>query len=168
MGAASGPYIVEDGLVLCLDAANRQSYAGSGTVWRDLAGSNNGTLVNGVGYSSANEGSLVFDGSNDFIEQTNSLLLGTNFTISLVFKQTATRSDWVRLFGHGNSGERFWGIWMPANRGYLLWQSYSNGGEVSSSGYTFNLNTVYNIVLTSAGSTRTFYVNGVLLSTHST
>lgn len=166
----AGPKIVDDGLVLYLDAANPNSYNPSTPlIWRDISGNgNNGTLVNGVGYSSANGGSLVFDGVNDYIEQTNSLLLGTNFTISLVFKQTATRSDWVRLFGHGNNSQRFWGIWMPSGRNNLLWQSYSNGGQVSSSGYTFNLNTVYNIVLTSEGSTRTFYVNGVLLSTHST
>lgn len=165
----AGPRIVSDGLVLYMDAANPNSYNFSTPLtWRDISRNrNNGTLVNGVGYSSANGGNLIFDGNDDYTQQTNDLLLGTNFTISLVFKQTATRSDWVRLFGHGNNGERFWGIWMPDNRGYLLWQSYSNGGQVSSSGYTFNLNTVYNIVLTSAGSTRTFYVNGVLLSTHS-
>lgn len=45
MSAAAGPDIIEDGLVLCLDAGNRESYAGSGTVWRDLARSNNGTIV---------------------------------------------------------------------------------------------------------------------------
>ena len=32
-------------MVLCLDAGNRASYSGAGTVWTDLAGSNNGTIV---------------------------------------------------------------------------------------------------------------------------
>ena len=68
MAYANGPKIVTDGLVLCLDAANRKSYPGSGTSWTDLSGNgNNGSLVNGVGYSSNNGGSLVFDGSNDYI-----------------------------------------------------------------------------------------------------
>jgi hypothetical protein len=30
--------IVTDGLVLALDAADKNSYPGSGTTWRDLAG----------------------------------------------------------------------------------------------------------------------------------
>ena len=63
MGTSYNPHIVSDGLVLCLDAANPRSYPGSGTSWYDLSGNgNNGTLVNGVGYSSDNAGSLVFDG----------------------------------------------------------------------------------------------------------
>jgi len=60
------PKIVTDGLVLCLDAGNPKSYPGSGTTWTDLSGnSNNGTLVNGVGYNGSNLGSLSFDGVDD-------------------------------------------------------------------------------------------------------
>jgi hypothetical protein len=35
MSVYGGPEIVTDGLVLCLDAANRKSYPGSGTTWTD-------------------------------------------------------------------------------------------------------------------------------------
>ena len=66
MGIGYNTSIVRDGLVLHLDAANVKSYPGSGTTWTDLSGQgNNGTLVNGVGYSSDNNGSLTFDGVND-------------------------------------------------------------------------------------------------------
>jgi hypothetical protein len=52
MALSHSPSIVTDGLVLCLDAGNPKSYPGSGTTWTDLSGNgNNGTLVNGVGYS---------------------------------------------------------------------------------------------------------------------
>ena len=37
--------IVQDGLVLNLDAAVDASYSG-GTTWRDLEGGNNGTFIN--------------------------------------------------------------------------------------------------------------------------
>ncbi len=60
MSVAAGPNIIEKGLVLCLDAGNKKSYPGSGTVWRDLITSNNGALTNGPTYSSANGGSIVF------------------------------------------------------------------------------------------------------------
>ena len=62
------PRIVTDGLVLYVDAANTKSYPGSGTTWTDMTGrGNTGTLTNGPTYSSANGGSIVFDGSNDYV-----------------------------------------------------------------------------------------------------
>jgi prepilin-type N-terminal cleavage/methylation domain-containing protein len=61
--------IVTDGLVLHLDAGNPASYPGTGNTWFDLSGNNNnGNLVNGVGYDSANGGSLVFDGVDDYVD----------------------------------------------------------------------------------------------------
>ena len=63
MAASSGPDIVDSGLVLALDAADRNSYPGSGTTWTDLSGrGNNGTLTNGPTYSSVNGGSIVLMG----------------------------------------------------------------------------------------------------------
>jgi hypothetical protein len=60
MGIAYNPRTITDGLVLCLDAANPKSYPGSGTTWTDLSGNgNNGTLVNGVGYSGDNLGGNI-------------------------------------------------------------------------------------------------------------
>lgn len=60
--------IIKDGLVLCLDAANRRSYPGSGTAWNDLSGNgNHGILTNGPTFNSSNGGSVVFDGVNDYI-----------------------------------------------------------------------------------------------------
>ena len=66
--------IVQNGLVLNLDAGVDASYNG-GTTWRDLAGSNNGTLTNGPTFDTGNGGSIVFDGSNDQVIGTNSELL---------------------------------------------------------------------------------------------
>ena len=65
MGLGHSPRIVTDGLVLCLDAANKRSYGGSGTTWTDLKDGNNGTLVNSPVFSSDNSGSIVFDGADD-------------------------------------------------------------------------------------------------------
>ena len=74
-----------DGLVLALDAGNVKSYPGSGTTWTDLSGrGNTGTLTNGPTYSSANGGSLVFDGVDDFV----------NFNLTNPFSDTVI--VWVR------------------------------------------------------------------------
>ena len=68
MGINYNPKIVKEGLVLCLDAANPRSYTNGSTTWLDLSGiGNNGTLTNGLTYSSNNLGYFSFDGVNDYI-----------------------------------------------------------------------------------------------------
>jgi hypothetical protein len=67
MSLSHSPLIVRDGLVLCLDAANPRSYPKSGTTWSDLAGANNGTLTNGPTFDADDKGSIVFDGTNDYV-----------------------------------------------------------------------------------------------------
>jgi len=91
MSLSHSPRIITNGLVLCLDAANRQSYPGSGTAWNNLAGSNNGTLTNGPTFNSENGGSIVFDGSDDFVQCSGS------FTVT-----AATFVTWIRR--NGNQG----------------------------------------------------------------
>lgn len=104
MSVGIGPDIIEDGLVLCLDAADRNSYPGSGTTWYDLSGNgNNGTFGASTAaptFSSANGGSIVFDGSNDYVSG-NISSLSSPFTIECVGKfNNVTQTDYeyfVRL-----------------------------------------------------------------------
>ena len=66
--------VVTTGLQLYLDAGDASSYPGSGTTWTDLSGnSRTGTLTNGPTYSGTNGGSIVFDGSNDYVQCLGSL-----------------------------------------------------------------------------------------------
>lgn len=67
MGANLGPKIVRTGLVIELDAADINSYIRTGTNWVDMARGDNGTLTNGPTFNSANGGSIVFDGTNDYV-----------------------------------------------------------------------------------------------------
>jgi hypothetical protein len=85
--------VVTTGLQLYLDAGNASSYSGSGTAWNDLSGnSRNGTLTNGPTYSATNGGSIVFDGSNDYVQCTGSLTV-----------TAATFVTWIRR--NGNQGQ---------------------------------------------------------------
>ena len=77
MGIDYNNVIVSDGLVLYLDAANTRSYSGSGTSSNSLVGGIGATLVDGVGFTSSNNGAFIFDGSNDVID------LGDNFDMGL-------------------------------------------------------------------------------------
>lgn len=91
----NNPPIVTNGLVLYLDAANRQSYPGSGTTWNDLSGKgNNGTLINGPTFSNDNGGSIVFDGVDDYGSLGNSL--GNGFS-------QITVNAWVNTTSLGNN-----------------------------------------------------------------
>lgn len=81
----NGPHIVTDGLVLYLDAANIKSYPGSGTTWNDLSGNNNSsTLTNGPTFNSSNNGSIVFDGLDDYsnIPDSTSMQVSDVFTVN--------------------------------------------------------------------------------------
>lgn len=57
--------IVRDGLVLYLDAANQNSYSGTGTAWNDLSGKNNhGTLAGDPVFTYEKLGYFNFDGDD--------------------------------------------------------------------------------------------------------
>ena len=84
MALQHSPSIVTTGLVFCVDAANPRSYPGTGPSWFQLNGNvNTGTLINGTSYSSANLGSLSFDGINDYVDFSANL--GTMPTYTLMF-----------------------------------------------------------------------------------
>ena len=68
MAGHGGPDLVQDGLVLSLDAASKNSYPGSGTTWTDIVGSVECTLTNGPTFDSGNGGSIVFDGVNEYAQ----------------------------------------------------------------------------------------------------
>jgi hypothetical protein len=108
MGISYNPRTIVDGLVLCLDAGNPKSYPGSGTTWTDLSGNgNNGTLVNGVGYSGSNLGSLSFDGVDDYATLANTSV----FNSTLNGSTNWSISYWVnpltngRVLDRGNIGD---------------------------------------------------------------
>jgi hypothetical protein len=99
MAIAYNTSIVRNGLVLYLDAANVKSYPGSGTAWTDLSGNgNNGTLVNGVGYNTNNNGYFVQDNIDDYIS-TNYTLPVSNFTVSM-WSQRTSSTYWSMLWAN--------------------------------------------------------------------
>ena len=98
---AHSPKIVTDGLVLALDAGNTKSYVSGSTTWFDKSGfANNGTLTNGPTFSSANGGSIVFDGVDDYIDLGSSVnsFMRTNLPITLeafVFINTSSNNETI-------------------------------------------------------------------------
>ena len=74
MSLHHSPKIVTDGLVMCLDAANRKSYSGTGTIWRDLCNNYNFTIVNSPTFG-LHKGTPCFslNQNNDYIWYNGSL-----------------------------------------------------------------------------------------------
>ena len=108
MSLSHSPLIVRDGLVLCLDAANPRSYPKSGTTWSDLKGSNDGTLTNMENnFDSANKGSLIFDGSNEYVARSN--FIGTTSTFSVChWIKLAANQTTRTIFSNYTSSNRGW------------------------------------------------------------
>ena len=97
MGFYRGPNIVTDGLVYAMDAGSARSYDGT-TSLNDLAGSNTGTLTNGVTYQSINGGVFDFDGVDDYISFSNVVANDNSYTILMWIKP-----DGLSAGGSGSS-----------------------------------------------------------------
>ena len=171
MAASLGPNTIETGLRLSLDAADKNSYKGSGTTWFDVSGYGyNGTLTNGPTFSNANVGSIVFDGTNDFVSVGN-IGTTTSFTVLLWCYPTSVTSYRNILdcnFNYnattGNIGPRL----EMNSSGNLSWL-YSN---ITNSNDSFYVQAVVNsglaanswycvgITYNSTGNTSTTYLNG--------
>jgi hypothetical protein len=83
--------IVRDGLVLNLDAAKRDSYPGSGTVWRDIAdGVITGSLINGPTFDTSNFGSIIFDGVDDWVQIPTYTFGNGNWTVNVWVNSNTT------------------------------------------------------------------------------
>ena len=72
MGVQGGPEIITDELSVVFDIANSKSYISGSSTLTDLDEKYALNLNNNPGFSSANKGSLVLDGSDDFLESPDS------------------------------------------------------------------------------------------------
>jgi hypothetical protein len=163
MSVYAGPEIVNDGLVLCLDAANSRSYPGSGTAWTDLSGNGNtGTLTNGPTYNSSNLGFFQFV-TNNFAAIPNNVALDT---------QTPTVEVWVKTNETTQNG--FWFEKGTVNSQYSLFQEGAfirwrmKIGAITTLSTTtatyMNTSNWYQVVGTYTSGTRRLYINGVLVT----
>ena len=126
MTRTHSPRIVTDGLVLALDAGNTKSYPGSGTSWSDLSGQGNtGTLTNGPTYSSADGGSIVFDGSNDSATLPTLDIAGNELTFSVWnYGIEAKTSSIIYLEDSGN--HRMLNVHLPWNNRVVYFDKGGN------------------------------------------
>jgi hypothetical protein len=179
MAFIHSPKIVTDGLVLALDAGNVKSYPGSGTTWLDKSGrGNNGTLINGPTFNSANGGYIRCDGINDFIEisDNSSLDFGSgSFTVEYWFRKLANTFNFSNIWGPNkwNTGaspgtnEWYLGIGNGSNAtgGNSFRFAIESGSTVYGTGESSTLlssNTWYQLIGQRDGASLKVYLNGTL------
>lgn len=158
--------IVTDGLVLALDAGDRNSYPGTGTLWKDLSGNGyHGTLTNGPTFNSSNGGSIVFDGIDDYVEcplawapTSFSVYWFMNPTTRYNYnQQILTAAGWGKFVFHTTTDGSV----------YVGTDVYSRFTPTELGANTVILNTYQQFCFTynHSSNTGTFYKNGNLLAT---
>jgi hypothetical protein len=133
--------IVSNGLLLNLDASNPGSYSGTGNKWYDLSGSNNhATLMNSPTYDAAS-GSVVTNGTNQYITIPNLNTSNSNITMQAwIFFDGSTRPGALigakngYSIGKGGNAYDVAGNYMvlllygAAGGWKATWQSYASSG----------------------------------------
>jgi Concanavalin A-like lectin/glucanases superfamily len=119
-GSVSITCISNSGLVLHLDAGNTASYSGSGTTWNDLSGNGSNVTLTNTTYSSANGGSIVFNGTTSYAD----------FTANIGSTNVVTVEMWVKTNSlNAPTGAMYFGFGL-----YDAWTSAGNIGYNTSAG----------------------------------
>jgi len=175
MAAILGPKIVRTGLILELDAADINSYIGTGTNWISMVSNNTGTLTNGPTFSSLNGGNIVFDGTNDYVDLANTTTFNftnTTGTISLWFKTSASTANSPMLITKSFDATGGWAIIIDTAAIPLFETKNSGGGatafnryvnKVCNDGVWHNVVAVFTTSTTvRLNNTASMYLDGVL------
>ena len=161
MGIYYNNIIVSDGLVFYMDAANPRCYSGTGLTANGLVGIN-GFLINGVGFTSSNNGSLTFNGgAGHYINLPNdNFIYGTSpRTMMSWSKITSNDGSTHASFAYGRNA---------ANQAFFIGVNGLNpfcgawANDMTSSGYAVSLNSWFHTACVFDGTTAFLYVNGIL------
>lgn len=119
MAEIYGPKIVTNGLILSLDAADINSYPGSGTSMYDLSGNNyTFTLQGNATYSTQGKGSIYLDGSSDGIQRLTTTALRSAVTLVQWIKTSDTVGLMLSGEPVGSTGGYYVGAYYPGQGFY--------------------------------------------------
>ena len=176
----SAPSLVNDGLVLNLDAGNSASYSGTGNIWTDLSGrGNNGTLVNTITHSTTNPGYLIFNGNGSYagsggynpyvsLPKSTDFDFGSgDFTVEMwTYTTTANpHPEYITLNVNGGSYAAFRMEYWNGNVNLL--HSYNGVSHANGGSFPITLDAWQHIAVSRIGGSVAVYVNGVLKTTYS-
>ena len=142
----------------------------NGTRWSDIVGKNNGTLTNSPTYNSSNQGSLLFNGTSNYLTLSSSVgAFGSgNFTISCWWKSNGSQSNYVAIIEQGFTGSPANGAWafkVSHTSGDFNFTYYNSGISDNLSSYNPNDGVWHNLVAVRTGTTLTLYRDTVSVKT---
>lgn len=168
MSLNHSPKIVTDGLVLCLDAASRKSYPGSGTTWFDRSGrGNNATLRNWSSPSTTIRSNVKCFNIISTAAGTGDMEIPNFYTNYHAGINTFTFEWWANASSTGFDAFNSGGCGNGTCIAYSEDGDYydSTGGKPVNVGILFSSWNQY--VLVQNGSVATSYRNGIQISTRS-
>jgi len=155
-----------NGLVWYMDAAALESYPGSGNSWFDMSGTNTyATLQSSPSYDSANSGSIVLNGSSQYID-VGTFMSYSKFTISLWVNPGTSQVIYADIFDNNHTGTQNFVCQQNAtNLNQYEFAMLSPGGASTTGLFTLTASTWALLTFTFDGSVVKGYKNGTLLGT---
>lgn len=151
--------IITDGLLFYVDAADVDSYGGSGGVWTDMSGNGRNFTLNSTGFNSSNGGSITSSVSG--YASIGSMPLTGGFTLQIWAYMNSTSS--FGLFGQGsfNTGIGLHILYQDGARG-MIYGMHSNDNDYQNN-YRPSANIWHNWVFTYDGVTfrKQFFANTI-------
>jgi len=156
--------IVKDALILHVDAANKNSYPGTGTAWYDLSDFGmTGTTQSGVSYSSSNTGVLSFDTSaNAYVQFLGHPLTSFrtgDFSLEMWIRPTSL-SSYTHMFAMPDQST--FALKANVTDGAIYFYSSAFTTYGSTPGWTLTINTWNHVIMTRRSSVAYCYLNGQL------
>jgi hypothetical protein len=105
MGAFGGPDIVDDGLLIAIDAGSGRSYSGSGTSVSNIIDDSTYTIQNSLSKVSDKGGTWDYDGVDDYISGP-AMSFGTLSGYTIAF--WARRDSESKMYISTNNGAFYW------------------------------------------------------------
>lgn len=160
--------IIDNSLVLYLDASNTKSYPEYGENWNDLSKiSFDVTLFNGTTFSYDNAGSISFDGVSEYGTipyNSNFDLSITDYTIEGWFNSNTFSSGQVLISKDTNGVNYDWSLYVPDSTS-LAFYSNATSTSVTASIPSLSTNQWYQYAITSVSGEIKIYLNSVLYGT---
>ena len=171
MGTNVRPNIATNGLVLYLDAGSRQSYVSGSTTWRDVSATRAvGTLTNTPTFDPLNQGSIAFDGTNQYVTIPNNAALKPTFPFTIGITAFPNTTDAKYTFANDNSAANYCGVAIAVNgpSSYILFGDNTALSPTATRQFLFTTPTTQwvNVIASCTSFTNvSIYVNGVSTAT---
>ena len=156
--------IVQNGLILNLDAGVKDSYSGVGASWKDLKANRNGTLVNNPTFSKEAGGRIVFDGTDEYMDDIT--IPNTTNQLTVEFALNYNDGGYFNIFEASRNVRPM--LWVDSAERLECSYSTAAGGFVSPGNY-IDQDIIATVLFDGTATPGiSLYVNGSLVGTKDT